>query len=100
MQSRAGRKRSRLPTKIDFQDCEHLTASELVCWRFFQGEAELQVVNNDVDSSKLFAGNIAIAVEESDTDAALSGFVVALARNQARIDHDRSIGDSNGNTKH
>jgi hypothetical protein len=60
----------------------------------------LKTSNNNVDSSKLFAGNIALALDESDTDAALSGFVVALARNQARIDHLQSIGASNDNTKH
>ena len=58
------------------------------------------VLNDNVDPSKLFAGNIALAMDESDTDAALSGFVVALARNQARIDHLQAIGAANDNTKH
>jgi hypothetical protein len=58
------------------------------------------VLNDNVDPSKLFAGNIALAMDESDTDAALSGFVVALARNQARIDHLQSSEAANDNTKH
>jgi hypothetical protein len=62
---------------------------------------KLRTVSNDnVDTSKLFAGNIALALDQSDTDAALSGFVIALARNQARIDHLQSIGAANDNTKH
>jgi len=58
--------------------------------------------NNNVDPAKLFAGNIALALDDAETDAALSGFVVALARNQARIDHLQAIatGAANDNTKH
>jgi hypothetical protein len=39
-------------------------------------------------------------LDHADVDAALSGFVVAMARNQARIDHLQSIGAANDNTKH
>jgi hypothetical protein len=37
---------------------------------------------------------------QADADAALTGFVIALARNQARIDHLQSIGATNASTKH
>jgi hypothetical protein len=68
----------------------------------FEDKMKLLTISNDnVDASKLFAGNIALALDDhADSDAALSGFVVALARNQARIDHLQSIGAANDNTKH
>ena len=56
--------------------------------------------NDNINPIQIFAGNIALALDRSDTDVALSGFVVALARNQARIDHLQSIGAANDNTKH
>lgn len=58
------------------------------------------VANDNVDSVRLFAGNVALALDRSDVDAALGGFVVAMARNQARIDHLQAIGVTNDNTKH
>ena len=58
------------------------------------------VANDNVDSVRLFAGNIALALNRADVDAALSGFVVAMARNQARIDHLQTVGVTNDNTKH
>jgi hypothetical protein len=39
-------------------------------------------------------------LDRADVDAALSGFVVAMARNQARIDHLQAVGVTNDNTKH
>jgi hypothetical protein len=58
------------------------------------------VANDNVDSVRLFAGNVALALDRADVDAALSGFVVAMARNQARIDHLQAVGVTNDNTKH
>lgn len=58
------------------------------------------VANDNVDSVRLFAGNVALALDRSDVDAALGGFVVAMARNQARIDHLQAIGVTNDNAKH
>jgi hypothetical protein len=60
----------------------------------------LEIANDNIDPSKLFAGNIALALDHSDSEAALTGFVIALARNQARIDHMQSMGAANDNTKH
>ncbi len=37
------------------------------------------VANDNVDSVRLFAGNVALALDRADVDAALSGFVVAMA---------------------
>lgn len=44
-----------------------------------------------------FAGNAAISV---DGDAALDDFVIALARNQARIDHLKTMSAANDNARH
>lgn len=55
--------------------------------------------NDGLEPGKMFARNIALALGDADTNAALSDFVIALARNQARIDHVEAIG-ANDNTKH
>jgi hypothetical protein len=70
---------------------------------FILEEVELPIVTNDNTSpAHVFAGNtaLALAVDQADIDAALSGFVLALARSQARMDHLQSIGAANDNTKH
>jgi hypothetical protein len=66
----------------------------------FRGTKLQTIANDNVDPSKLFAGNVALALDDFDTDAALTGFIVALARNQARIDHLQSIEAANDNAKH
>jgi hypothetical protein len=61
----------------------------------------LQIANDNVEPIKLYAGSIAaVALDNIGTEEALCGFVVALARNQARIDHLQSTGAANDNTKH
>jgi hypothetical protein len=71
-------------------------------WRLFiLEETKLPIAANDnIHPAPIFVGNIALALDQADTDAALSGFVVALARNQARIDHLQSMDAANDNTKH
>jgi hypothetical protein len=59
----------------------------------------IHTANDNIEPAEAFVGNAALALDV-DTDAALSGFVVAMARNQARIDHLQSIGAANDNTKH
>lgn len=49
---------------------------------------------------KVFAGNIALALDDADTEDALNGFIIALARNQARLDHLEATGAANDNTRH
>lgn len=55
--------------------------------------------NSRFEVGNLFSRNVALAPDDVDTDAALNSFIVALARNQARIDHLEAIG-ANDNTKH
>ncbi|MCK1459620.1 hypothetical protein IVB34_14785 [Bradyrhizobium sp. 2] len=57
------------------------------------------IANDNIARDRFFAGNIAPSSDDVDTNAALSDFVIALARNQARIDHLEAIG-VNDNTRH
>ena len=56
--------------------------------------------NDNHKPTGMFAGNVALALDEDDTDAAMSRFVLTLARNQARIDHLQSMSAANDNKKH
>ncbi|MDH2354915.1 hypothetical protein QCM80_30245 [Bradyrhizobium sp. SSUT112] len=58
------------------------------------------IANDNIARGGFFAEKIALALDDPDTDAALSGFIIALARNQARIDHLEATGAANDNTRH
>jgi hypothetical protein len=52
----------------------------------FRGKRTLPIANDNINAA--------------DTEAALSGFVIALARHQARIDHAHAMGAADDNTRH
>jgi hypothetical protein len=52
----------------------------------FRGKPTLPIANDNINPA--------------DTETALSAFVIALARNQARIDHGHATGAANDNTRH
>ncbi|WP_256807789.1 hypothetical protein [Bradyrhizobium sp. Bra64] len=58
------------------------------------------IANDNIARRGFFAEKIALAPDDAGTEAALSGFIVALARNQARIDHLEATGAANDNTMH
>ncbi|MDH2341531.1 hypothetical protein [Bradyrhizobium sp. SSUT77] len=60
----------------------------------------LMPANDRFETAGMFAGNVALALDDADTEAALNGFIIALARNQARIDHLEAMGAANDNTRH
>ncbi|MCG2632147.1 hypothetical protein L6654_36615 [Bradyrhizobium sp. WYCCWR 13023] len=53
--------------------------------------------NNNVSPAFLFAGS---AVLDAHLETALDQFVIALARNQARIDHLQAMSAADDNTIH
>jgi hypothetical protein len=59
----------------------------------------IHAANDNTHSASRFDGTAALELDD-DTNVALSDFVIAIARNQARIDHLRSTGAANDSTKH